>query len=189
MDKNFDIQPVLENERVKLVPLKEGDFQKLFMAASDPLMWLQHPNKNRYKKSEFLNFFEGALQSKGAFVIYDKKTGDVIGSTRYYDYDEKNKSVLIGYTFFVLHCWGKGFNSEVKKMMLDHAFKYVDKVYFHVGAKNKRSQIAIERTGAIKVDEKEVNYHGEAGALNFIYELTASRREEYLREQEESSEN
>src|SRR5690606_35694107 len=101
--------------------------------------------------------------------------------------NERDKSVLIGYTFFVLHCWGKGFNSEVKKLMLDHAFNYVDKVYFHIGAKNKRSQIAIERTGAIKVEEKEVNYHGEEATMNFIYELTPARREEFLKKLEEES--
>ena len=53
--------------------------------------------------------------------------------------------------------------------MLDYAFQYVDKVYFHIGAQNIRSQKAIEKIGAIKVDEFEVAYYGEPSKLNFIY--------------------
>lgn len=171
MSATFDLQPILENERVKLVPLKESDFEKIFMVASDPLMWLQHPNKNRYKKTEFLKFFEGAIASQGAFGIYNKEENEWIGCTRFYDYDSANNSILIGYTFFALHCWGKGFNSAVKKLMMDYAFQYVDKIHFHVGAKNKRSQLAIEKLGAVKIKEIEVAYYGEDNNLNFVYEI------------------
>jgi RimJ/RimL family protein N-acetyltransferase len=53
--------------------------------------------------------------------------------------------------------------------MLDYAFQYVNKVYFHIGAFNIRSQKAIEKIGAIKVDEFEVEYYGEDSKLNFVY--------------------
>jgi RimJ/RimL family protein N-acetyltransferase len=166
---NFSIQPVLENDYVILYPLKEADFEELYGAASDPLVWEQHPNKDRWKKEVFRNFFDGALQSKGAFKIVDKETGEVIGSTRYYDYNEQEKSILIGYTFYARKYWGKGINQSVKKMMLDYAFTFVSKVYFHIGADNIRSQIAIGRIGAHKVGEQEVAYFGEAPKLNYVY--------------------
>jgi len=79
----IDIQPILENEKVILYPLQENDFESLYITASDPAIWEQHPNKDRWKKDVFRTFFEGAMQSHGAFKIIDKKTGEIIGSTRY----------------------------------------------------------------------------------------------------------
>ena len=81
------IQPILQNEFVKLVPLKETDFEILYKVASDPLIWEQHPNKNRWQREVFQNFFKGAIESKGAFLIYDAVTNEPIGSSRFYDWD------------------------------------------------------------------------------------------------------
>ena len=92
-----------------------------------------------------------------------------MGCTRFYDFDENDSSVLIGYTFIGRQFWGKGYNKALKKIMLDYAFQFVDKVFFHIGAQNIRSQKAIEKIGAIKVDEFEVAYYGEISKLNFIY--------------------
>lgn len=167
----MNLQPTLENDLVILKPLQENDFESLFEVASDPLVWEQHPNKNRYQRDVFQNFFEGAIESKGAFIIIDKKTNTVIGSTRFYDLDEKNKSVLIGYTFYGRNYWGSTYNPSVKKIMLDYAFQFLDTIYFHIGADNIRSQKAIERIGAVKVREIEVAYHGEPMKLNFEYAM------------------
>jgi N-acetyltransferase len=166
----FDLQPTfLHDDTLKLVPLKESDFGKLFEVASNPKVWEQHPNPNRYMEEDFTKYFEGAIASKGAFLILDVKTDEVVGCSRYYDYDEENSSVLIGYTFIGTKFWGTGYNKVLKKMMLDYAFQFVDKVYFHIGAFNIRSQKAIEKIGAVKVDEFEVEYYGEPGKLNFVY--------------------
>lgn len=167
----FNIQPFLENETFMLQPLLEQDFKVLYNVAADPKIWEQHPNKDRWKEDVFQNFFTGAIQSKGAFLIIDKATGDVAGSTRVYDYDETDNSILIGYTFYATRYWGKGINSSVKKMMLDYLFQFVSKVSFHIGASNIRSQIAIGRLGARKVTEQEVTYFGESPKLNFVYAI------------------
>ncbi len=167
----MNLQPVLQNDLVLLQPLKESDFEALYKVASDPLVWEQHPNRNRYQREVFQTFFDGAIESKGAFLIIDKKTNEVIGSTRFYDLDEKNQSVLIGYTFYGRDFWGSTYNPSVKKLMLDYAFEFLNKVYFHIGANNIRSQKAIERIGAIKVREIEVAYHGEPEKLNFEYQI------------------
>ena len=169
---NIDLQPTLENELVILRPLQEPDFERLYTVAADPAIWQQHPNKDRWKKEVFTNFFAGAMQSGGAFLIIDKTTGLAIGSTRFYDYNAKDNSIFIGYTFYATACWGKGINPAVKALMLNYIFKYVDKVYFHIGAQNIRSQIAITRLGAIKVGQQEVTYFGETPKLNFVYEIT-----------------
>ncbi|MCE3225765.1 MAG: family N-acetyltransferase [Bacteroidetes bacterium] len=171
----FILQQPLENDIVKLVPLKESDFELLYKVASDPLVWEQHPNKDRYKREVFLNFFEGAIKSKGAYLILDKQTNEVIGSSRYYDYKADEKVVAIGYTFFARSHWGGKYNPSAKKLMMDLAFKYVDSVLFYIGAMNVRSQKAIERLGAIKIGEEEIAYYGEASRLNFIYRIGLHR--------------
>jgi RimJ/RimL family protein N-acetyltransferase len=161
----------LENEKVILTPLLQSDFERLYEVASDKMIWEQHPNPDRYKRDIFRKYFEGAIQSEGAFLISNAVTGDVIGSTRFYDYDAKMRLIKIGYTFFSCDCWGKDFNKEVKWLMLPYAFTYADKVHFEVGAQNIRSQKAMERLGAEKIAEQEVTYYGELPKLNFIYEM------------------
>jgi RimJ/RimL family protein N-acetyltransferase len=125
----------------------------------------------------FENFFVGAMESKGAYTIYDNLSHAVAGSSRYYDYNEDDSSVFIGYTFFARNYWGTGFNHHVKKLMLDHAFKKVNKVYFHVGNENKRSLIAMEKLGGKRVREVEVAYFGEPTRTNVEFVML---REEWL---------
>lgn len=171
---SFLEQPILQNELVKLVPLKETDFEILYKVASDPLIWEQHPNKNRWQREVFQNFFQGAIESKGAFLIYDAKTNAPIGSSRFYDWNIEKSNVAIGYTFYARSHWGGKYNPLAKHLMMQHAFQFVDNVIFHIGAKNIRSQKAIEKLGAIKIAEEHVNYFGEDSTLNFIYEIRKS---------------
>ncbi|RXK86513.1 GNAT family N-acetyltransferase [Filimonas effusa] len=165
----FNIQPILENEDVILYPLLAKDFDELYAVASDPEVWEQHPNKDRWREDVFRSFFDGAMDSKGAFKIISKFTGEIAGSTRIYDYNEAENSVFVGYTFYGTKYWGKGINLAVKQMMLDYLFKYVSKVYFHVGSFNRRSQIAVERLGAKKIGELSVAYVGEEPRDNYVY--------------------
>jgi RimJ/RimL family protein N-acetyltransferase len=168
---NIDLQPILENQTIQLCPLNEKDFDLLFAVAADPEIWRQHPSKDRWKKEVFATFFEGAIKSGGAFRIIDKSTGSTIGSTRFYDYNPEDRSIFIGYTFYATAYWGGGVNPTVKAMMLHYIFRFVDKVYFHIGSENVRSQIAIGRLGAVKVSEQQVTYFGELPKLNFVYEI------------------
>ena len=184
---SFNLQPKLKDDRVEIVPLKAEDFEKLYQVAADPLMWLQHPNKNRYRKTEFATFFAGAMESGGAFLIYDANTHDIIGSSRFYDWNEKDKSIAIGYTFFAITHWKKGFNSAATHLMIEHAFQFADKILFHVGSKNKRSQIAIERLGVVKIEEREMKYHGEEEHIGYVYELTSKRWKDYCERKAEEA--
>lgn len=171
LENNNILQPSLEHELVKLKPLLPNDFDALYQVAADPLIWEQHPNKNRYQKEVFQTFFKGAIDSNGAFLIYDAQTGDPIGTSRFYDLDIENKSILIGYTFLSRSYWGKAYNKAVKKLMLEYAFTFVEKVIFHIGSNNIRSQKAIEKLGAIKIGEEGIAYYGEQKNMNFIYKI------------------
>ncbi|MFW2135892.1 GNAT family N-acetyltransferase [Chryseobacterium sp. TY4] len=167
----FSLQPRLENDLLILEPLQKEDFEALYKVASEKEVWAQHPNPDRYKREVFQKFFEGAILSGGAFKITDKKSGELAGSSRFYDYNEADNSILIGYTFYGTKFWGTGLNHKTKHIMMDYIFQYVNTVIFHIGAENLRSQISISRLGAEKVDEQLVEYFGERPKLNFIYQI------------------
>jgi RimJ/RimL family protein N-acetyltransferase len=168
----INFQPILQNELVVAIPLVPADLESLYKAAADPLIWEQHPNKNRYQRAAFENYFKGAIESGGAFLVKDAQTNEVIGSSRYSDYDAAANTVAVGYTFFVRSHWGKGHNYALKKLMLDHIFQFVNGVIFFIGAVNKRSQVSLERLGAVKTGEEEMAYYGEPAILNYVYTIT-----------------
>lgn len=168
----MNLQPNhLSNHLIRIEPLQPSHFNELYEVASDPLIWEQHPNPNRYQKEVFESFFKGALASGGAFIVRDVDSGKTLGSTRFYDLKPLDNEIKIGYTFFSRDCWGKGINKQVKTLMLNYAFIYIEKVIFHIGVQNIRSQIAIEKLGAKKVGEEMIAYYNEPDRLNFVYEI------------------
>jgi N-acetyltransferase len=148
---SFDLQPHLTGELIELCPLTPRDWDDLFAVASDALIWEQHPESDRYKEDVFRIFFQEALESGGAFVVIDNDNQQIIGSTRFYGYDPEKSEIEIGWTFLARKYWGGRYNQEMKRLMLAHAFKFVENVVFYVGEKNIRSQKAMERIGVIKI--------------------------------------
>lgn len=146
--KNVNWQPTLFGHSVRLRPLVQADFEELFAAASDPLIWEQHPDNKRHTRERFELYFRSAMDSKGAVVIIDPSSGKIIGSSRYTHYDAETSSVEIGYTFLTRSHWGGTTNRELKSLMLNHAFKVIDTVYFVVGRDNFRSRKAMQKLGA-----------------------------------------
>jgi N-acetyltransferase len=165
----FDLQPRLKGELIALRPLAPEDWDDLFAVASDPLIWEQHPERDRYKEEVFRVFFKEALESGGAFVITDATTQRIIGSTRFYGYDQEKSEIEIGWTFLARKYWGGRFNGEMKELLLAHAFKFVETVVFFVGEKNFRSQKAIEKIGAIKFGTATRAYGNHPPARNVKY--------------------
>ena len=166
----FDLQPTLKGELLELRPLTAEDFRELYAVASDPLIWEQHPASDRYKEEVFREFFQGALESGGAFLVVDSATGRAIGSTRFHSYDEEESEIEIGWTFLARSHWGGRFNGEMKRLMLDHAFRFVESVVFLVGPENFRSQRAVEKIGGVR-DGSRPNA---VGRDSFVYRINAS---------------
>ena len=156
----IDFKIILENNYVRLVQTSEDHFQELYQVGSNPVIWKQHPNQDRWKKNNFRKYFEGGLNnSEGCFTIIDKKINKIIGSTRFYSFDEKKQSVKIGYTFISNEYWGTEMNYQIKKLMMDYIFQFLDKVYFEIGKTNFRSQKSVEKLGGKKVKlQKKENY-------------------------------
>jgi RimJ/RimL family protein N-acetyltransferase len=167
-----DLQPTLEGELVTLRPLRTEDFQELYAVASDPLIWEQHPVSDRYKPDVFAAFFREALASGGALIAVDKADGRVVGSSRYYGYDPEQSEIEIGWTFLARSHWGGTYNGEMKRLMMRHAFGFVDHVVFLIGPENWRSRRAIEKIGGVLV-ESRLN---SAGLACVVYRITASSR-------------
>ncbi|WP_347900710.1 GNAT family N-acetyltransferase [Pseudomonas purpurea] len=143
------VSPLTIGESLELRPLEADDFESLYSVASDPLIWVQHPSPMRYQEPVFHEWFNEALASKSALIVIDRSNNQVIGSSRYYEFDEKKREVAIGYTFLAREKWGGGANKELKHLMLTHAFQWVDTVWFHIDSQNIRSQRAMEKIGGL----------------------------------------
>ena len=144
----FDFQPTLSGETLLVRPLARSDFDALYAVAADPLVWEQHPASDRWQLPVFTELFERLLQGGGGLVVIERASGQIIGSSSYYELDAAARSVVIGYTFLARRCWGGKVNAELKSLMLTHAFRHVDRVWFHVGTGNFRSQRAMQKVGA-----------------------------------------
>jgi len=167
----FDRQPVLCGELLELRPLRPDDFDALFRVASDPLIWEQHPEHDRYQEPTFRGFFAEALASGGALVAVDRATGLIIGSSRFHGYDAERKVVEIGWTFLARAYWGGRYNGEMKRLMLEHAFKSVERVIFIIGPDNRRSRRAIEKIGGVLAGTTM----DARGRERVMYELTQNK--------------
>ena len=134
--------------RLHLRPLVLDDVDALRRIASDPVRWEQHPSKDRGEEAAFRAWFDDAL-GEGALVAVDRASGEVIGTSRYAV--RSDDVVEIGRTFLARSRWGLGWNGELKRLMLDHAFASVSTVLFAVHEDNLRSQRAVLRLGAERV--------------------------------------
>jgi RimJ/RimL family protein N-acetyltransferase len=168
---SFDRQPFLVGELLELRPLRADDFDALFEVASDPLLWEQHPERNRYEVATFRTFFQEALASGGALVAVDRANGKIIGSSRFHGYDAKRGILEIGWTFLARAYWGGLYNGEMKQLMLEHAFKWVKRVVFLIGPDNRRSRRAVEKIGGVQVGMLT----DPEGRELIVYEITPAR--------------
>lgn len=176
-------QPVLENELVLLRPLKQSDYEELYQVASDPLIWEQHPVYSRHKREEYDTFFEESLESGKSLVMIDKETNKIFGSTRYYDYNPDNSSVKIGGTFLDRAHWGGTYNFSNKLLLLDYAFRFVNKVIFEIAEENIRSQKGTSRFGVVEGEHFIKEIKGEKYPY-ITYELTLENWEQAKRIQD-----
>lgn len=167
---SFDYQAVLKGELLDLRPLRSEDWRDLYAVAADPLVWEQHPENDRHEEAVFEEFFRVAMASGGALVAIDAKTQRVIGSSRFHGYDAEKSEVEIGWTFLAKSHWGGTYNGEMKRLMLQHAFQFVDRVLFIIGPENLRLQRAVEKIGGRRAGSRPDGGGGE----NYVYQITAS---------------
>ncbi|MGI4740987.1 MAG: GNAT family N-acetyltransferase [Janthinobacterium lividum] len=145
---------VLENRRVRLRPLEATDFEALKAIAFDPDIWRFTLTRGDDAVS-LAAYITAALQARQAgqrfpFVIIDRETGRVAGSTSYYNISEANQSLSIGYTWVGTDFQRTGLNRAAKHLLLCHAFGQLgcERVELETDSRNHKSQEAMRRMGA-----------------------------------------
>lgn len=171
MGGTAELRPVLTGARVVVRPVRPDDWEGMFAAAADPAIWEQHPESDRHLEPVFRRFFDGALACGSGFAIVERKSGAIIGSSRYHGHDPEKREIEIGWTFLVARCWGGSYNLEVKKLMLDHAFRFVDAAVFWIGAENRRSRRAMEKIGGTLREEPARRPEDPSGSPHAVYEI------------------
>jgi len=159
----------LTSDLLEIRPLVADDFDGLYAVAADPLLWEQHPDKDRWRPESFRVFFAESLASRGALTVVDCRDRQVIGSSRYHGYDEHRSEVEIGWTFLARSHWGGIYNRELKRLMLRHAFTFVDVAVFLVAPGNVRSRRAVENIGGVPAGSRPDG----SGRRSLVYRIEA----------------
>lgn len=171
----FDFQPTLVGPRVTVRPIEPADWDGMFAAARDPGIWELHPAPDRYQEGPFREYFDDAIACGMAFTFVDHSREIIIGSSRFNDYDPAAGEIEIGWTFLSRDYWGGSYNAEIKKLMLDHAFQFVDTVLFWVGEANLRSRGAMEKIGGVLRDGSWTRMYGTEEHPYLVYEIQKGR--------------
>ena len=145
---------ILEDAWVLIRPLTTDDYQNLLsFALYEPTTWSysQVSAKGADGMRNYIDqAFKARLEGKEyPFIIYDKKTGEYAGSTRFYDIQAANQALEIGYTWYGEKFRGTGLNKHCKFLLLQLAFEELDmkRVGFRADARNERSIAAMKSIG------------------------------------------
>jgi len=152
MDFSQDI--ILENSRALLRPLAATDFEELQPVAFNPELW-QFTLTRADDKISLAGYIAAALQGREAglrypFVVIDKETGRVAGSTSYYNIALDEARLSIGYTWIGVDFQRTGLNRAVKYLLFRYAFEALgcERVELETDAHNLKSREAMSRMGA-----------------------------------------
>jgi len=145
---------VLEYGPIQLIPLKPIHRNGILKAAGDGKLWelwyTSVPDKETLDDYIAMALREKDKNESLPFVVFDRETGQIIGSTRYMNVDLKNKRLEIGHTWYARSYQRTGTNSKCKFLLLQYAFEQMGAiaVEFRTHFFNQKSRTAIERLGA-----------------------------------------
>ncbi|SER44431.1 Protein N-acetyltransferase, RimJ/RimL family [Gracilibacillus ureilyticus] len=146
----------LEGEFVKLAVMNSSHTKELFNAAKDASIW-RHLPKTIQVFDDMQLFVNEAIEKMETgteipFVIIDKQSDEIVGSTRFLDISNFTRSLEIGWTWLTPHVWGTKVNMECKYLLLKYCFEKLNliRVQLKTDEQNIRSQKAIERIGCKK---------------------------------------
>ncbi len=168
-------QPELRSQLVYARPMRESDYALLLAVASDPEIWAMHPEPDRYLPEKFIKFFRTGMECGGGLAVFDVETDQLVGSSRFMSHRPEQSLVEIGYTFYARQCWGKGHNTELKQLMIAHAFQVVDRIQFFVGVNNLRSRRAMTKLGGVIVAQTKRLQSGGQWVQSVVFEIEKSR--------------
>lgn len=148
--------PELDGERVKLLPLAIEHSITLYNCSRDPEVWTNLPVYVRTIE-DMEHFVRKAIvhrdsQESFPYVVFDKETNEIVGTTRFLRISEENNNLNIGWTWYSKKVWRTRVNTETKYLLLKHAFEnlLVNRIEIITTTQNIKSQKAIERLGAVR---------------------------------------
>ena len=144
---------ILQGTKVDLIPLEEKHFIELLEATNIESIWTYLPVPANDKDALLASLGE-AIAGRDAgnqypFVVVEKTTRKIIGSTRFIKLQQEFRNLEIGWTWYLPEYWGKGYNDECKLLLLTYCFEVLNTIRVQIVAteKNIRSRKAIERIG------------------------------------------
>lgn len=149
---------VLSTSVVELRPLQEADYELLLpFALNEPELWT-YSLVSAAGEAGLKNYLQIALNAKNQlreypFIVFDKRTQQYAGSTRYYDIQLPMQTLQLGYTWYGKQFQGTGLNTHCKYLLLAHAFENmgIERVEFRADANNAKSIRAMKKIGCIEV--------------------------------------
>ncbi len=145
---------ILEDETVLLRPLNSDDFKHLVnFSINEPEIW-EFNIGGANGEENLLKYIDNAINQRQAekqypFIIFDKRTNEYIGSTRFYNIDLEMKTIEVGYTWYGTKYQGTGINKNCKYLMFDFAFDKlgIERIGLGANSKNQRSINAMKGVG------------------------------------------
>lgn len=156
MQHTFDIQKeyILEDSIVQLRPLEHSDIDTLVhFSEHQPELWKYSiiGADGRENMEKYIDFALNGRKNNTEypFVVIDKRTNSIAGSTRFYDIQLRNQSLQLGYTWYGKEYQGTGLNKHCKFLLLKFAFEDIGmkRVEFRANAQNERSINAMKSIG------------------------------------------
>ena len=157
--KMFDLKEIylLENDVVRLTPLHADDHKHLLpFALNEPELW-KYSLLSAAGSEGLKSYIEKALAAREVgieypFIVYDKRTNEYAGSTRFYDIQPGNKTLQLGYTWYGKRFQGSGLNQNCKFLLLQFAFDelQMERVEFRADNRNKKSIAAMKSIGCVR---------------------------------------
>ena len=173
MDFNKDI--ILENEVVLLRPLVENDFNELIhFSLNEPELWnyslVSGAGEENFKKYLNLALADKNNKKSFPFIVFDKRTNQFAGSTRYYDIQFQHNTLQLGYTWYGKNFQGTGLNKNCKFLLLEFAFEKLgmERIEFRADNNNKRSIAAMKSLGCKKEGVLRSNCNSPTGRRDSI---------------------
>jgi RimJ/RimL family protein N-acetyltransferase len=149
-----DSAVTLEGRHVRLEPLQPTHSAALLEVALDPRIW-EFSSSRLQSAADVEEYVAKALAARDdgtavPFATVERKSGTVIGSTRFHNIDRAERRLEIGWSWLNPRWWRTAINTEAKYLMLRHAFEQWQcvRVEFKTWVHNQRSRTAILRLGA-----------------------------------------
>lgn len=153
---DFEKDYILEDEMVLLRPMQLDDYKYLLKySINEPETWF-YSLVGADGAENLKNYISIAVANRKnkieyPFIVFDKRTNEYAGSTRFYDLNFNFKSLQLGYTWYGEKFRGSGLNKHCKYLLMQFAFEQlgVERFELRADARNARSIAAMKSIGCV----------------------------------------